>query len=185
MDIGKQIRELRKKKDVTLTALAEKSGVALATLSRIETGRMSGTVESHIKVAEALGVPISEIYNTAHLEDRKSRTEVSTRDKKRETFVHDDKSSMEIVIGNISERKMLPIIIKLKVGGTTAKLKNEVGVEKFFYITEGRIDINVADEVYHLKKGDAIYIDGSIPHRLENAGDIEASCVNVVVPPVM
>ena len=44
MLIGEIIHRLRKEKKMTLVELAEKSGVALATLSRIENGRMTGTL---------------------------------------------------------------------------------------------------------------------------------------------
>ena len=43
--IGKIIHKLRKDRKMTLVELAQKSGVALATLSRMENGRMTGTLE--------------------------------------------------------------------------------------------------------------------------------------------
>lgn len=43
MEIGKRIREARKAKKITLVELSNLTGVAQATLSRIETGVMTGT----------------------------------------------------------------------------------------------------------------------------------------------
>lgn len=62
MKIGDTIRLLRKAKKMTLQELSNKSGVALASISRMETGRMSGTIESHNDIARVLGVTLSYLY---------------------------------------------------------------------------------------------------------------------------
>ncbi len=51
MKVGNRVREIRKAKKVTLVELSKQTGIAQATLSRIETGSMVGTVESHRKIA--------------------------------------------------------------------------------------------------------------------------------------
>ena len=61
-NLGQRIRTLRKEKGLTLVEISEKTGIAQATLSRIETGTMIGTVESHEKIAETLGIGLSELY---------------------------------------------------------------------------------------------------------------------------
>ena len=60
--LGARIRELRKEKKLTLVEISKKTGVAQATLSRIETGSMIGTVESHQKIADVIGVSLAELY---------------------------------------------------------------------------------------------------------------------------
>jgi transcriptional regulator with XRE-family HTH domain len=60
--IGSAIKELRQHRKMKLIELAEISKVQLATLSRIEHGIMTGTVETHIDIAKALGVRLTEIY---------------------------------------------------------------------------------------------------------------------------
>ena len=60
--IGARLRSLRRAQKVRLVELAKASGVDTATISRIETGKMSGTLESHIKLATALGYKLTELY---------------------------------------------------------------------------------------------------------------------------
>ena len=62
MNIGTNLKKHRKAKGLTLSALAETSSVQIATLSRIENLKMTGTLESHMKIAKALGVEITELY---------------------------------------------------------------------------------------------------------------------------
>ncbi|MCK5178412.1 MAG: helix-turn-helix transcriptional regulator, partial [Candidatus Omnitrophica bacterium] len=62
MYIGKRLRELRMAQGMSLSGLAEKSGVQIATLSRIEHLKMTGTVESHMNIARALDIDITQLY---------------------------------------------------------------------------------------------------------------------------
>ena len=48
MYIGEKLHAIRKAKRISLTELSEKSGVQMATLSRIENKKMVGTLESHM-----------------------------------------------------------------------------------------------------------------------------------------
>ena len=54
---GDRLRELRLKKGLTVTELAELSGMTQPTISRLETGGRSPSWETVIRLAEALGVP--------------------------------------------------------------------------------------------------------------------------------
>jgi len=54
---------------MTLRELSETSNVALASLSRIETGKMIGTIESHQSIASALGKNLSQLYSNTDIEE--------------------------------------------------------------------------------------------------------------------
>jgi len=47
---------------MTLSKLSKRTGVAVTTLSRMENNRMVGTLESHLKIAQALGMPLGALY---------------------------------------------------------------------------------------------------------------------------
>ena len=70
MEVGSKIRMLRKEKNMTLEELSNESGVALATLSRIENNKMNGTMHSHLNICKALKVSISELYKELENEDK-------------------------------------------------------------------------------------------------------------------
>lgn len=60
---GKRIRDLRYERGLTYRALAELAGVNHSTIWRIETGAREGTPALLKRVADALGVAVSEITN--------------------------------------------------------------------------------------------------------------------------
>jgi len=61
MSIGVKIRHYRTAEGLTLKALAERSGVSIATISKIENGKISGGFETIYKIARGLGVLVTEI----------------------------------------------------------------------------------------------------------------------------
>ena len=67
MHIGDAIQELRLKRNLSLSELSSRSGVQIATLSRMENGLMTGTIEVHIEIAKTLGVQLNEIYKNIHI----------------------------------------------------------------------------------------------------------------------
>jgi len=56
-NLGKTIRELRNKRELTQRQLAEKMGVTVTCISMIETRQRSISEETLQKAADALGVP--------------------------------------------------------------------------------------------------------------------------------
>lgn len=60
--MGSRLRTIRQSQRLTMVVLASLSGVDAATISRIERGRMPGTLESHFKLSRALGLTLAVLY---------------------------------------------------------------------------------------------------------------------------
>jgi transcriptional regulator with XRE-family HTH domain len=63
--LGKAIRELREKREISLRAFAPKADVTFNTLSLIERGEANPTWETVKRIAAALGVSISTLAKAA------------------------------------------------------------------------------------------------------------------------
>jgi quercetin dioxygenase-like cupin family protein/DNA-binding Xre family transcriptional regulator len=183
MIIGEIIHRKRKEKNMTLVELSDKSGVALATLSRIENCKMTGTIDSHMKICQALEISLPDMYRELTL--TKKEVDVQTKKSKTDVFLHDDRAASEVLVTKMANKKMLPILIKLAKGGTTLKEETRIGVEKFLYVLEGKIEASIGDEKYTLTKGDTLYFDSSIPHQIKNLGAGEARLITVTCPPIL
>ncbi|MDM1397195.1 helix-turn-helix transcriptional regulator [Myroides odoratimimus] len=59
MELGKAIREVRKKKGFTLVEMSDKTGISINALSLMEKGDTFPQKKSLEKVSEALNVPIN------------------------------------------------------------------------------------------------------------------------------
>jgi len=180
MKIGKIIRDLRKKSGQTLEELSQKSGVALATLSRIENDKMTGTLESHKNICKALNTSITDLYREIETE---SKTVDSVSASSRiEYFKHSEKAKYELLVNKVLDKKIMPLLINLDVGGKTQEEINKTGVEKFVYLLEGNIEALVGEQLYTLESGDSIYFDASLSHVFKNKGKKQSKAICIVTP---
>ena len=178
MYIGSKVRELRKQQGMKLIDLAAKSGIQIATLSRIEHQKMTGTLESHMKIAEALGVDVTLLYSDMSVAPE---SEI-IQEKQTDVFVHSDKSSYEILTTRLMSRKMMPILLKVEPGGSTNVEQGKSGTERFVYILQGKLELTVGDQNYSLKKGNTLHFDGSITHQFKNTAKDNAQALVVTTP---
>lgn len=183
MKIGKRLRELRKEKSITLEDLSEKSGVALATLSRMENNKMPGTIKSHLSICKVLGVSIAELYR--ELEDDTKTIESVPKNNRTEHFVHANKAKYELLVTKTLDKKIMPLMMKLSAGGQTQKEQNAPGVEKFVYVISGTLESSVGKTKYMLKPGDSLYFDASLPHSFNNRSKSPAEAICIVSPPAL
>lgn len=181
MKLGKKLNQIRKEKRITLKDLSKKSRVAIATLSKIETGLMTGTLESHTKICKALGIPLSELYQ--NLESESKVVHVNRKKDDRDSFMHADGARSEILTPKITDKKMLPTLIHLGKGAKTHSDENNPGSEKFIYVLKGLLAVEINKAEYLLATGDSIYFDSSTQYVLKNKGNepVEAFCV--LTPP--
>ena len=184
--VGARLRALRKTQKVRLVELAKSSGVDTATISRIETGRMTGTLESHIKLATALGVKLTDLYGGIEEARVKDAVTFQPPSGNREVYVHQaGKSSIAMLTTDILKKKLMPVLITIEPGGSTHKEEARVGTEKFLYVLDGEVEAKVGEAAHSLKRGSTLYFDASLPHQLRNPGRSTAKCLSVVTPPVL
>jgi ribosome-binding protein aMBF1 (putative translation factor) len=63
--VSQQIKKLREQRGMTQVELAEKSGLKQSHICRLERGRHSPSHKTVVKIAEALGVPVTELAPSA------------------------------------------------------------------------------------------------------------------------
>ncbi|WP_303220427.1 helix-turn-helix domain-containing protein [Enterocloster bolteae] len=63
IDTGKQIKEARIKAKLTQEKLAQKAGISVFTLQKYESGDRNPKIESLQKIANALGISITQLKN--------------------------------------------------------------------------------------------------------------------------
>jgi transcriptional regulator with XRE-family HTH domain len=61
--VGPRLKHLRLRRDITLTGLAEETGISASTLSRLEAGLRRPTLEQLLPLARAYGVTLDELVD--------------------------------------------------------------------------------------------------------------------------
>jgi glyoxylate utilization-related uncharacterized protein len=150
----------------------------------MENGKMTGTLDSHMRLAEALGIALPDLYRD--LSPARKAVEVRTRKAKDvDVFVHDKRSSSEILASDVLNKKMMPVMVKIQKGGTSHKEETKPGIEKFIYVVDGRVEAVVGNERYMLGKGDTLYFNSSAQHYFRNLGTGESRLISVTCPLVL
>ncbi len=181
MQIGKRIKDIRENQKMTLTDLSQKSGVQIATLSRMENLKMTGTLESHMNIAKALGVDLVELYQDMRQDEAKAEAP-HVQQATAESFTYNDRASYEILTNKLLAKKMLPIILRIEAGGATNPEQNAKDSERFVFVLEGEIDIYIEKQAYHLKTNSSLYFDSSREHHFVNKGNKTAKVISVITP---
>ena len=178
--VGDRIRAIRKEKKVTLIDLSKQTGIAQATLSRIETGKMIGTVESHGKIAEALGLGLAELYAPL---DRRYHEVVHSKKETPHKVVHQARGiQMELLTQGVTKKKITPLLATLTGSSRTSTEQSERGVEKFIWVLDGDLEVKMDKETFPIKTGETLYFDASLPHRLSNPRSKTAKVFVAVSP---
>ena len=181
--IGQRIRTVRKAKKVTLIELSKLSGVQQATLSRIGTGTMKGTVDSHRRIAETLGISLAELYSD--IDTRLSEVTHSPKKSHTSTSKKNDSVTYEVLTHHGSQKKLLPVVINLENGSETDRERSNRGVDKFVWVMDGKIEMRIESQSYSLAKGDTLYFDASLPHSLKHISGTPARVLAVTSPPAL
>ncbi len=180
--VGTRLRAIRTEQRVTLTELAKRAGVDAATISRIETGLMVGTLESHLKLATALGAKLTDLY--AGLDQaRQGQTAVQESSGRTDVYVHEaGKSSTTMLTTDVLKKKLMPVLVVIEPGGSTQREEARVGTERFIYVLEGEVEAKIGEAVHRLKKGSTLYFDASAPHVFRNDTRKAVKLLSVMTP---
>ncbi|MCD4728882.1 MAG: XRE family transcriptional regulator [Pirellulales bacterium] len=183
MLIGNKVKALRNKANLTLKQLADASGVQIATLSRIENLKMTGTIDSHQSIARALNVDLVELYKDPSPADLEPESKVQPAS--HETFTYNDKASYDILTNRVLSRKMMPIVLRIEPGGRTNSEQYQIGAERFIFVMKGAVRVYIEEESCELGVNKAMYIDASKKHYIQNIGEETAKMISVLTPVVL
>lgn len=183
MTLGKKLKELRQVRDWSLAEVSKRSGVALSSLSRIETGKMTGTLESHLKVARALGVRLSELY--ASIDVPGPAVEVRQAEDPSDQIAAGKGAALSVLTSTPLQKKMLPALLHLAPKKSAQKQQGPAGSERFLYVLKGQLEAAVGDQTARAGAGETLYLQASHPHTLSNPGSVPLLALSVSCPPTL
>ncbi len=182
MDFGQRIRELRgivQQKD-----FAKFCNVGASTINKIEKGALTGTLDIHLKICQALGITLSTLYKGVYEERINPLTPVLTFEELPVTY--DQNITRQLLVKNILiNKKMLPEIITI-APGCHLEEKLSPDSQRFIFVLEGEITISSRKNTYTLNKNQSIYItDAAIPTSFKNASTAPARILCITTPAIL
>lgn len=177
MDLGKVIRTLRLKKKMTLKEIAEKTGLTISSLSQIERNVLTPSLNSLIKVSEALKVPVMWLF----LEKPVPSNPVIKKNQRKKIMLPNSHGVFELISPPHGVMEVLLVRIEPRQGDKDELVTHEG--EECVYVIQGKLEIRLGEKTYFVEEGDSIYFQSSIPHRFSNPMDSSLVVVVAASPP--
>jgi len=175
--LGERVRALRRERGWTLELLAERSGVSRAMISKLERGEKNPTLVVAARVAEGLGVSLSQLVG---IEERRNVVVVP---RERRVVMRDPKTGFErqLLSPTFGGRGLEFIRNVVPEGSTSGEFPpHRRGVEEYVVVEKGRLRAVLGGEEHILNQGDAAYFEADVAHRFDNVGKGECSYYLVI-----
>ncbi len=165
-NIGRRIRQLRKRYNIRLSDISSKTGISLSSLSLIENGKLIPTLKNLDEIATFFGVHISYFF-----EDDKNGDIylLFKKDDYIELESKNFKSKLKFLLPKIN-RCIHPVLLEIEPGGRSGPPTKHKGWD-FAYIIQGRGRVYIGENMVEVEEGDSLLIDSNYLHYGENIGD--------------
>lgn len=166
LNIGENIRQMRKTQEMSLSRLAELASVSKSNLSKIENNMISPTFDMIEKISSGLGITTSELLSRG----------VPTTGVLSFASAGEGLRSIngcyefEFLFSDLKTRKMIPIVTTVhpKHSETLSSPSSHEG-EEFFHVMEGSVDfVSDGNVMKHMHKGDSVYFSSGVQHLVVN-----------------
>jgi transcriptional regulator with XRE-family HTH domain len=177
--IGYKIKEVRKQAGLTLKQLADATELTPGTLSKIENGLTKPSITTLEMLADSLKVDIGYLFKN---EGEKSYA--ISRKGSRKSIDSGKGYTVELIVEGMENPFMEPAIVTLKEKHPEEEVDLAVhDGQEFMYVLEGKVELILWEKRYILRRGDAGYWNGSIPHMGLSLSKKPAKTLNVHLIP--
>jgi len=178
--VGKKLKNIRLKTDMTIQALAEASNVSSNMISRIERGLTIPSVEILMKLASVFDKSINyfvEEVSTTH-------EVVFTTPGERSTTVYEAEHNMvtESYNAGLRDPQFTSFYCTIPAGGQSGDDNMYHPGDELIVLLEGELKVIIAQEIHLLKAGDSLSFKSHLPHRWENTGGSDARVIWTLSP---
>lgn len=175
MDINKliagRVSALRETRGLSLTALAERSGVSRSNISLIERGESSATATVLDKLAGALGVTLASLFEAG---DGAAPTPPSPFSAAAGQVLWTDPSSgyvrRQLSPAARSPMQLVEVIFPPSQRVAYDQIRREADIYQQVWLLEGEMEITVGDQHWRLNPGDCLAMREDQPISYANPG---------------
>lgn len=179
--LGRQIRELRKARNMTLSELASRTGLSVSYVSQVERSISSPSVVALYEISRALNVNVSFFFAAGETEPDSER-EFVVRAGKRRKVAFEAGAVDELLSPNLNGRLEL-LLSRLPPGSISGARPYAHDGEEGGVIMAGQLELWIGDKHFLLSQGDSFTFSSNLPHRYGNPGTTETVVIWAITPP--
>ena len=175
LDLGRRIKELRRRQGLSQKELARLVGLTPSTISQVESNSVYPSLPALLRIADILAVDVSTFFLGLRQE---ARCPVCKGEDRREISL--DRLAREGVSGYQLtpldwEVKAEPYRIDIAPGKSLSQHFFAHKGEEMGYLLSGRLQASIDPMVYELEPGDVVYLTTETPGEWKNPGPETAS----------
>ena len=164
--IGPKVRHLRKQWNLSLQQLADRSDVSTAAIHKVEQGTMVPTITTLLKLAAALEQPVS--YFVEEDQEPPLYAVFTPAKERRSIYTPHEGLTLGGISGPYGQYFVATAIAEVEPGADSGKSPLRHAGEELIHMLSGRLDVDVGDQSFQLRRGDSIHFRTDQEHRWRN-----------------
>lgn len=178
LDVGTQLREVRKARRQTLRNVASAAGISEGFLSQVERGKSNASIAVLRRIASALGVNLGDIFQD------NSGQGLRVLNASNWPTLNYGVLGRKYHLHAAANRQFDALVCEFEPGGSTGDEPYSHGdSEELVLVLEGSVSLEVGEERVALRRYDSTVYQSSQPHRLVANQRTGAKILFVSAPP--
>ncbi len=176
--IGQKLARLRKKKNISIEELSEKTGLLVEHLKRIEAGERFAPVGDILKISRVLSVDPDLLLPSSDKEEKelKKRREADFR-RREASYLYD------VLTPKARNKHLRAFRVSIPARSEHPRVSYQHEGEEFVYVLSGEVEIKVGQKKFHLKKDESLHFSSEIKHSLKNPGNRKTVLIVTIYTP--
>jgi transcriptional regulator with XRE-family HTH domain len=176
--VAANLREHRRRRDISLDQLAQRTGVSRAGLSQIETRKTNPSIGVLWKVASGLGIPFAELIG-----EGQEAVSVLRRNDTQVLRSTDRKFESRPLMPASGNNQVEVYELRLLARSRYASDAHGPGTRELVVVLSGTLRMIVGEHSADLEAGDSMLFNANVAHVYENNGSSEARYHDVIIYP--
>ncbi|MGH3180423.1 MAG: cupin domain-containing protein [Streptosporangiaceae bacterium] len=179
--IGLKVFSHRKRMGLSLQQLGERSDVSAAAIHKIEQGGMVPTITTLLKLAGALGRPVSYF-----VEEDVGQDDVAIftpPDENRPVYTSHEGIELDSISGPYGRFLLAGARARVTPGATSGRKPMQHPGEELVHVLAGTLEFTVTGQPYRVVPGSTLHFQGDQPHTWRNQGATEAQAIWMALRP--
>jgi DNA-binding XRE family transcriptional regulator len=179
--LGGVIRSLRQRDRLTIADVAGQAGISRGMLSKIENGQAATSLDTLSRIAQALGVSLSQMFRDyelpaggAQLVKASEGMEVVRRGTKRGHTYH------LLAYDKGPHKTFEPFLVTMDDASEVFPSFEHPGTE-FLYLLKGKLEYRHGKQTYLMEPGDSLTFRGEVPHGPERLIQTPIHLLSIIV----
>jgi XRE family transcriptional regulator, regulator of sulfur utilization len=177
--VANNLREHRRRRDMSLDQLAQRTGVSRAGLSQIETRKTNPSIGVLWKIASGLGIPFAELIG-----EGQQAVSVLRRSEAQLLRSTDRKFESRPLMPASGNNQIEVYELRMAARARHGSEPHGAGTRELVVVLSGSLRMIVGTQTEELAAGDSMLFDANTPHVYENPGSSEARYHDVIIYPL-